>query len=590
MSFVSINIRNIFCNKETAYGKRVDRLRRLPNIVLAIALAIMILLGYFYSKIEDNIIIIYIKDHIIESLVLLCVTTAVCFIVLSLVYSEVSKINQRRMNEEKDNSRTLPTYWGVIFLCWLPYLIINMPASSIGWDYTWQLLQGSGVVPMTNHHPVLGSIIYGLLYKIGFIFGGAYGGLFFTDLFQLLLMSFSMAFALATVRKIGCSKVVARLLLIYTCVCPIFASHAVWLIKDSIYSSLIVLTFSLCLNIFEDCARSILPLIMIVITAVSAIMYRSEAFIVIGLLYLTIFIQALLIKNRFYIKRIGFTTIFAIFLLCFTKIAISTLDIPPTSMSRESLTIFSAQIINCLKKYPYDVSESEMSTLRDSYMNLDDAIEAYNDINRDYLKTVDMGIEKMMKYLEIWKNLGLQHPGDYIDTLLRGTTGYWSIFRDPFLIPHTTPLYAPEDDFANEKTRDRLAMENGWLKMTYEAYGLETDKTIGELVSENNPDLEGIFYVESAFPLKRNWLKKVMDVWKEIPFLNLVFLPGFYLMISIVSLGYLFHTNKRVFFICVPIMMIVILISFSPINGYMRYFLPVAMFSIPMIGLCFSDL
>lgn len=188
-------------------------------------------------------------------------------------------------------------------------MIVCAPASSMGWDYNWQLLQGTGVVPFSNHHPVLGSLIYGYLYKIGFIICGAYGGLFFTGIFQVALMSFAMAYGISSVRRMGV---------------------------------------------------------------------------------------------------------------------------------------------------------------------------------------------------------------------------------------------------------------------------------------ENNSDLEGIFYVKSSFPNARSSLIKFLGIWKKLPLLQLVFVPAFYYLISLLSMGYLFIRKRAVFWQCMPIMVIVIINCFSPVNGYMRYFLPVALSSLLMIGLCFT--
>ena len=240
------------------------------------------------------------------------------------------------------------------------------------------------------------------------------------------------------------------------------------------------------------------------------------------------------------------------------------------------------------KKYPNDVNEQERIVLQESYDDLDATVLKYNEINRDPIKTVDMDSERIREYIKTWFRIGMRHKGEYIDTFLRGTNGYWWIFRDPTLIAHSTPLYAPEHDFANTGIRDTRVMSHKWLKNVYQSYGIETDKTIGELVLENNPDVEGIFYIKSSFPNARDSMNEVLDKLKEIPLIQFIFVPGFYFAVSLISLGYLFIRKRSIFWQCMPIMIIVVFNCFSSINGYMRYFLPVALSSLLILGLCFT--
>ena len=566
----------------------------------SVLLALMMFSGVYYDmSIGNNTLISFIKSHIFESIILMLLLLISCFVIVRFIYNKFDQYNVRDTKSagtvrkgtlrcfSRLNYKTLLFYWAVVFACWLPYLIICFPASSIGWDYSWQLLQGSGVVPLSNHHPVLGSLIYGLLYKIGFVICGAYGGLFFTGFFQVLLMSFAIAYGLFTVQRMGTPKGVVYCLLAFTCINPVFAGHAVWLIKDSIYASLIIILLALCHNYRLDNNRLLYP-ILIGVVGFFATMYRNEAIIVIALLLLAAIVEEFRNKNKKALRRIVVSFVSMLVLFISLKIGFRISGIPSTSAARETMTLFSAQIMDCIKKHPNDVNEQEWAVLQESYDDIEATVLKYDEVNRDPIKTVDMDSERIAEYIKTWFRIGMRHKGDYIDTFLRGTNGYWWLFRDPRLIAHSTPLYAPENDFANTRTRDIHVMSHKWLKNVYQSYGIQTDKTIGELALENNPDIEGIFYVKSSFPNARDSLKKVLDQLKEIPLLQFIFVPGFYFVINIISLGYLFIRKRPIFWQCIPMMIIVIFNFFSPINGYMRYFLPVALSSPLIVGMCFT--
>lgn len=264
-----------------------QRTERITLIVLAFVLVLMIIPGTYYDMVADagKSLAGFIKGNISLFLAVFLLFLTACYSLLRYVYRKLDQYNEIKVAAPYQQNNTLYIYWLIIFICWLPYLIICFPASSIGWDYHWQLLQGMGVVPLSNHHPIVSSLIYGLLYKIGFVVCGAYGGLFFTGLFQTAFMSFAMAYGLLAVRRTGANNTVVRCLLIFICICPVFAGHAVWLIKDSIYSSLIVILLSLCLNYRLDRNKASYPS-LIGIVGLFATMYRSEGIIIVFLFYL----------------------------------------------------------------------------------------------------------------------------------------------------------------------------------------------------------------------------------------------------------------------------------------------------------------
>lgn len=566
-------------------------------LTVSVILAGMLFSGLYFDMAGNTGVTLlgFVKGHLTESLLIFLFFVAAGYSLIDLLYKSLDRINARLLarssaKKARHQYKALLLYWGCILICWLPYLIVCFPASSMGWDYFWQLLQGSGVVPLCNHHPIFGSLLYGALYKVGFLFGGAQGGLFFTGLFQVLLMSFSMAYALTTAKEVGTPGPCLGILTVFTCICPVFASHAVWLIKDSIYSSMLVILLASFVRLHIGDGRDKMRLLACIIPiSVFALLCRKEGVVIVILLHGVSLLISIRGQRDGSVK--GQVVLFAVLLAAFIgiNVGISSLGVSISETSREGLTLQSAQVIDVLRKHPEDLSGPDEAVLRNAYESIENAMEEYDEQNRDPIKIKNLNVHETMNYLKVWARLGIRHFGDYCDSFLRGTSGYWWLFRSPAFIAHPTPLYAPEGDFANDGTKNALAMNHKWLKQVYKACGTETDKTIGELVEQNNPDLKDVFTVKSAFPEAREWLVNALEKWKGIPMLQLVFVPGFYLWMAIVSLGYLFLRRRRLFLQCMPIMLIVIFNFFSPINGYMRYFLPVALASVLLTGLCFAE-
>ena len=566
------------------------------NIFLAVfslTMAITGFAGYYYElkKDADEFLVTYIRNHFTGSIALLICMTFGIYAIIRYLYQ---KIDELRFDEKPINRKKLIIIYSVaVFASWLPYLIISYPCSSMGWDYNWQLLQGMGVYPLSDHHPILGSLIYGFLYKIGFLFGGAEGGLFFSALFQVSLMSFAMGFAFSTLRLLKCPRVICMILLVFSGLNPVFATYASWLIKDSIYSSLIVLLYALAIELScnnkkgEQVEKN--TLVLFIVTAFFATQFRQEGILIVGFLLFTLLFQTIIRKNKKNIIRMVSAVAIIFLLFLSVKLGIIVFRICPTAAFSEAFTMFSMQAISYTLKYPEEISEDDYRVLYQSYSDFDEAKEHYNLVYRDPVKLKQMDIHGVSAFLKVWLKMGLHHPESHIKSFLLGSNGYWWLFKDPKTIIFPTALFAPENDFANEERRNTTILPDASMTARmFEYYGLDTGKTIGEYVAENNPKLEGIFNIRSAFPKQRDSINKFFDILKEVPIVQLLFVPGFYTTIVLFSLGYLISRRKNLFAVSLPIFGIIISCCNAPVNGYMRYFLPVALSSVVLFGLCFT--
>lgn len=586
-------------------------IKRFWIYLVVILLSLITTLGFTLDAVPEQITIIkYIKEHINGILLLLAISVFCYGVAIPLVFKKIdaATLISKKSTESGDDYIFAEChcfkYIAIIFLCWLPYLIITYPAITVGYDFFWQLLQGVGAFPLSNHHPVLGSIIYGVIYSIGYELGGATFGLFLISFLQMLLMTSVLGLGISLLVDMGVHHNVYRIILAIICLNPIFPTNAIWLIKDSVFTSLCILFFLQIFTYIWCKSRLVkIPFIaslpMIVTVGVAFSFYRNGAKpIAIVTLILLAFVT---IKNagfnsmekrkQFERVLISCSVYIAIVLGC--NLLISSDDIYPTNI-RETMSLPSRCVMHYIELWPNDITKEEKQILEKVYkdslsndVSIYDLSKEYNNTNADPIK-ISYIEEKntIIDFIRVFVSMGAKHPGTYIDAVLHGTDGYWWFGINPNRVVRAVPLDMVENDFANDGVR-KQSLSSLFLPTvkSLEYNNINIEQTM-EMYLKNHTKIMDLFDVKSAFPEARQTLGKLIDSSKNIPIISLAFVPGTYVLILLVSLAYLFSRKKEGQYVW-PIVMIIALACLSPINGYTRYVLPIELFSLFLVGICF---
>lgn len=500
----------------------------------------------------------------------------------------------------------------LLLLCWAPYLFICFPTITRGYDYFWQLLQGMGVFPLSEHHPVFGSMVFGALFKVGYRLGGAECGLFFSTLVQMTLLALAISFGICSIERTSTiPKSVSKIMKGLFCFCPIYPGHAIWLIKDSLFTACAVLFFIQIYRharaiINNTCIHRIASYPAIIIVGFVFSVYRNGVMpIAVGSLFVLLYLELITRKRN---RRIGNSSIkrccTAIVILILANgswnMVMSAMDAYPTD-SREALAMPARQIMRTLQLHPEELNTSVQSLVEEAYhdqisngVRIEDIVSRYDSYNADPIKIdyVSGNDDFMKSYLHLWISLGVKHPGAYADAFFKGTDGYWNPFKSPHLeaygtVIHTVCTEGPENDFANEGMRKRsLGTLFTPTVKSLESAGINTEQSFEDFCS-NYPWLDELMQVKSAFPHARARLGVFLGSLENVPFLNMLLAPGTYFWIMLICLAYMFSRKKTGRYLW-PILFIEVLAWLSPINGYTRYILPIEIISILMIGMCFE--
>lgn len=137
------------------------------------------------------------------------------------------------------------TPWVIIFVCWLPYVLVRYPAS-LEFDAYRQIMQALGILPFTAHSPPASSFIMGLWVKIGYHLLGSYEwGLFLFVLFQTTVCSAIFAYTTLTMQRLRVPEILQLISVAVYAVATIYSNYISTIVKDVLFSCLTVLFIAL---------------------------------------------------------------------------------------------------------------------------------------------------------------------------------------------------------------------------------------------------------------------------------------------------------------------------------------------------------
>ena len=142
----------------------------------------------------------------------------------------------------------------IIIICWIPYIISFYPAI-LSPDPSFQIKQFLNIPNkystysvmidpnqlITNHHPVIHTLLLGTCVKIGTIINNVNLGLFIYSIIQILILVSTLAYTIKFLNDIKISKKFLLLSLILYSFVPIFPFYAMSAVKDVIFGSFIIL-------------------------------------------------------------------------------------------------------------------------------------------------------------------------------------------------------------------------------------------------------------------------------------------------------------------------------------------------------------
>lgn len=438
---------------------------------------------------------------------------------------------------------------------WLPFMICYYPGIA-NWDGMRSLTCWFGKIEWGNHHPVLISVIMGLCMELGQKILDDNMGIFVYSLFQTIVSFLTFANILHFLKKVKAPYILRGITIIYFAVMPFWQVVGYSLLKDPLYCMILTnLTILLAEMIFDvkDYATSNKKWIYMTALALLCCFTRNNGVYVM----LVLFASLLLWVRKKEITRVQkgkvvvpvLTSVIVFF--CCTNIVYPKLSIDSDGM-QESLSVLFQQTARYVSEYEGELTNEEKEILDATFQKSEEIGKVYNPELSDPVKNKlnkEITTEQFVDYLSLWFKQFWKHPGVYFEAFFYQTASY----------------YAP--DYTGE----------------LEGIGANYNMIILEGV---NPDQYLNLYFQEKFDMARFVLKKWAYLIRHIPGIGLIYSAAFYQWLTILAMAaVVLYRNKEHGIIFIPSIVTMLVALLSPVNGSLRYYMPVMAMAPILLGI-----
>lgn len=313
--------------------------------------------------------------------------------------------------------------WAIIYICWLPYIIIRYPAG-VEYDAHHQIEQFLGYAEMKAHWPPASSAIMGGVVQLGKILFDSYDiGLFMLALFQAAVSSFVLAYTASFMKRMNVSSVWIAISIVIYALVPIFPGYLTSIVKDSLFADMVVLFIVLLaeeLYLPQNRKR----IFFIGIIALLVCLLRNNGIYIIIFCSITLLVHIVGKRRKsLFPLLISFLTVCMAYQV-YSSVLLPALNIKKGSIS-EAFSIPFQQTARYFREWPEDISEEEQLIIG-KVLDADNIADVYNPLLSDPVKKTYHGSTKeLLSYFGVWLKQFVRHPMVYIDATLNNCYGFF---------------------------------------------------------------------------------------------------------------------------------------------------------------------
>ena len=344
-------------------------------------------------------------------------------------------------------------------VCWLPYCIALSPGS-INYDTTGQIVQfvsllENGDYPLSDHHPVFDTLVFGVFFCIGdALVGDMRAGLQVLIVLQAVITAVVISWSIVrAVVSWGTPRSLAVALFLLVALLPMFPLAVCSLSKDTFFSWLYVLFFTMVVDLAVRGHALLRKLSFFLgLVAVCVLMGLTKKFgiyVVVGTLAVSVLCAP---KTRSNVIRLGMPAIaaaLAVFLVM-PQVVSGLGGIP--GGKQEALSVPMQQTALSYIRHADSMAEEEIRAI-DALLECDTLAERYDPIIADPVKGVakTKDSEAYWTYLKVWAEQGFRFPRTYFDAWASLDAGLFSGRPCKFVtdsLGHVDGMsYVPESTF-----------------------------------------------------------------------------------------------------------------------------------------------
>lgn len=531
-------------------NKYQNKRLKICSSILAIIITICQVLGIMT---KDNWIIneVIITKEIILFILFKFVTYYIVFYnIIKIIFTLIENINLKKCKKDilKPNLKTFIIVTLLLFVFWLPYFLNYYPGIT-SYDTHYQLMQGFGIIPYNNHHPVLHTFIMSSIVKVGNLIAGNYNfGIALYCLLQMAFCAITLSFVIYYMGKKNVNsniKIITFLLFAFVPFIPQF-SIAVW--KDVPFAMMMVWFIIGIIEIItneEKFLNKKRNLVFFILVTLFVMFFRNNG-IYIVILTLPF---AILLKRKCWKKILLIFGLPIIFYYIITGPVYAKLNITK-SASKEMLSIPMQQMARIVK-YKSDELTKEDKDVISQYINIETAAEKYDPTISDPIKNeFNDGTfnQDKLNLVKLYIKLAIKYPLETLEAFVGNTYGYYY----PEVVTYSVATGVYKSPFEKEQFMN-----------------------LKEAPILNIPIIDDI--INSIYE-------------KQIPIVSLIANIGFVFWIVLILLFYNIYKKKyNYLLIFIPIGVLYLTCLASPVSGELRYIYSMFL-SVPLlVGISLKD-
>jgi len=322
-----------------------------------------------------------------------------------------------------NNKKSFFLVWGFIFVLWIPYFLKYFPGI-VTLDSMQQIYMSLGFTNMTNHHPVLHTLIIGLFMNIGKIFNNYTLGIAMYSVFQMLCLSGAFSYCIYYMAKKNVPAKWRIAILIFFALYPVHALYSITIWKDIPFSIamliFIINLIEMCTN--KDFLKSNKNMVLLAISILLVILFRNNGAVVI---ILTIPFMIIMLK-QYWKKLIVVSLICVTLYLAIEGPIFQAFNVKQVSV-REALSIPLQQFARVIRNESNILDEKDKENINEFFLS--------QDIGRVYMPHISDSVKacfndeafknNKLKFISTWVKVGLSYPKEYVEAFLCNSYGYW---------------------------------------------------------------------------------------------------------------------------------------------------------------------
>ena len=314
----------------------------------------------------------------------------------------------------------LRTFVGILAVWALP-VYVCYPGYMCNDSWT-QMLQYWGYNDFTSHHPPVHTVLLGLFSRAGKALGSMNGGLYAFVLFQTIIFAAVLAYTYILMIRMQTPAWLMTLFLLLALFAPHFQNYACTIIKDSLYSIMVLLFVDelICaMRDPEDFIRGKRHWVLSFFSVLGTALFRNNGK---HILYPTLALAAVfvLIKR----KELGKSVVVRILVLILVSVTFAGIlekgvirvhDIEPGSIG-EALSFPFQQTARTVVEHGDEITQEEKEAI-DAVLDYNSLAENYKPHLSDPVKATirkDADSKALIRYLVTWFRMFFKYPATYV--------------------------------------------------------------------------------------------------------------------------------------------------------------------------------